>query len=336
MISNEDVVRTLERIASLLEIRGENEFKIRAYRQAAAQIENLMTPLSEVAAAEGGLRSIEGVGAAIADKLAELIETGRLRFLEDLEAEIPPTLVTICELPGVGPRTAALLWKEAGITTIDQLDHAARSGRLAGLPRLGPKSVEKIVAALDRRERDGEPRRRERDSVAALAEGLCATLRALPEAERVEIAGSFRRGRPTVKDLDILVATRDPQRVLTAFAALPQVERVVVAGDTKVSIEAAGGLQVDCRAVAPEEFGAAWQYFTGSKAHNVRLRGRALRAGLTLNEYGVFRIESGERLAGATEEEVYDGLGLEWIPPERREDRGEVEAAQVRPLEMAR
>jgi DNA polymerase (family 10) len=163
--------------------------------------------------------------------------------------------------------------------------------------------------------------------VAPLAETLVDALRALPDAARVEVAGSFRRGRPTVRDLDLLVATTRPATLLAAAAALPQVERVLLRGDTKCSVLAGGGVQVDCRAVAPEQFGAAWQYFTGSQAHNIRMRGRALRAGLTLNEYGVFRMDGGERVAGETEEEVYAALGLPWIPPTEREDIGGVEAA---------
>jgi DNA polymerase (family 10) len=327
MVSNDDVVRTLERIAGLLEIRGDNEFKARAYRQAAAQVENLMTPLAEIAAGEGGLRRLEGFGAAIAEKVGELLETGRSGFLANLEAEIPPTLLSVRELPGVGPRTAALLWHEAGITSVDELDHAARSGSLDGLPRLGRKSVERIVAELDKRAVHGVRRRRPRAEVEELASTLRDALRAMPETERAELAGSYRRGRPSIGDLDLVVATAQPGEVLIAFGALPQVERVMLRGDTKCSVEAGGGLQVDCRAVPGESFGAAWQHFTGSAAHNVRLRGRAIRAGLTLNEYGVFQIEGGERVAGGTEEDVYAALGLPWIAPEQREDRGEVEAA---------
>ena len=323
MVDNADVVRTLERVADLLEIRGENVYKVRAYRTAAVQVENLGEPLAAIAAGEG-LLSLAGFGPAIVEKVTELLDTGRLEFLEQLEDEVPPTLLAICELPGVGPRTAALLWKEAGITSIDELEAAARGGRLGGIPRLGPRSVERIVAALDARRDHGVHERRPRQRVEPLARELTAALSDLPGAERVEVAGSFRRRRDTVKDLDIVVATRAPHGVLVSFAALPQVERVLLRGDTKCSVEADGGFQVDCRAVAPEEFGSAMQYFTGSQAHNVRLRGRALRMGMTLNEYGLFRVEGGDRVAGDTEEGIYDALGLRWIPPDEREDRGEV------------
>jgi DNA polymerase (family 10) len=328
MVGNADVVRTLERIADLLEVRGENAFKVRAYRLAALQVENLGTELAELAAA-GGLLGVSGFGPAIAQKVEELVTTGRLAYLERLQEEVPVSLLEICSLEGVGPRTACMLWKEAGIETLDALEAAAGSGALTGLPRMGPRTVENLLRALERRR--GEPRvgRRPRAEVEPLAATLLETLRGLPDAERVEVAGSFRRGRPTVGDLDLLVATRRPAEVLAAVAALPQVERVLLRGDTKCSVHAGDGMQVDCRAVAPEQLGAAWQYFTGSQAHNIRLRGLALRAGLTLNEYGVFRIEGGERLAGETEEGVYAALGLRWIPPTEREDRGEVEGARL-------
>jgi len=244
---------------------------------------------------------------------------------------VPVTLLEICSLEGVGPRTACMLWKEAGIETVDALEAAARAGALTGLPRMGPRSVENLLHALERHRAATAPARRPRESVEPLAAALLEALRGLPDAERVEIAGSFRRGRPSVGDLDLLVTTIRPGPVLAGFAALPRVERVLLRGDTKCSVQAGGGLQVDCRAVAPEQFGAAWQYFTGSQAHNIRLRGLALRAGLTLNEYGVFRLDGGERLAGETEEGVYAALGLRWIPPVEREDRGEVEAARLGP-----
>jgi DNA polymerase (family 10) len=329
MVGNADIVRTLERIADLLEIKGENPFKSRSYRLAAVQVENLGEELASILEREGSLDRIEGFGPAISEKVTVLLQTGRLPYLEGLEAEIPPTLLEITGLPGVGPRTAALLWKEAGITTLGDLEEACRSGRITGLPRMGAKTVEKILAACaSRRAEGGARQRRPRGDVSPLVSALLGALRALPAAVRVEVAGSYRRGRESVGDLDLLVATTEPSSVLVAFAALPQVEHVLLRGDTKCSV-VIDGLQVDCRAVAPEQFGAAWQYFTGSQAHNIRLRGMALRLGLTLNEYGVFRVDDGTRVAGETEEDVYAVLGLNWIPPELREDRGEVEAARI-------
>ncbi|HZS13931.1 MAG TPA: helix-hairpin-helix domain-containing protein [Candidatus Dormibacteraeota bacterium] len=334
MVANADVVRTLERIADLLEIKGENPFKSRSYRLAAAQVENLSEELTAILDREGSLDPIEGFGPAISEKMTVLLRTGRSPYLEQLEAEIPPTLLQVIGLPGVGPRTAATLWKEAGITTLDDLEEACRSGRLAGLPRMGAKTVEKILAACEAQRETGGKQRRPRDLVAPLVETLLGGLRSLPAAQRAEVAGSFRRGRDTVGDLDLLVATTAPRDALVGFAALPQVERVLLRGDTKRSV-VVDGMQVDCRAVAPEQFGAAWQYFTGSQNHNIRLRGMALRLGLTLNEYGVFRVDDGSRVAGETEEDVYRALGLRWIPPEQREDRGEVEAARIVPAGVA-
>jgi DNA polymerase (family X) len=328
MVANADVVRTLERIADLLEIKGENVFKSRAYRLAAAQVENLAEELTGILAREGSLDPIEGFGPAISDKMTTLLQTGRSPYLEQLEEEIPPTLLQITRLPGVGPRTTAMLWKDAGITTLADLEEACRSGRLTGLPRMGTRTVEKILAACEAEHSTGGRQRRPRAQVAPLVDALLACLRSLPAASRAEVAGSYRRGRDTVGDLDLLVATTAPHDVLVAFAALPQVERVLLRGDTKCSV-VIDGLQVDCRAVSPDQFGAAWQYFTGSQTHNIRLRGMALRLGLTLNEYGVFRTDDGTRVAGETEDEVYAVLGLRWIPPEQREDKGEVEAARI-------
>ena len=328
MVGNPAVAHTLERIADLLEVKGENAFKVRAYRLAALQVENLGTELGEIAAA-GGLREVSGFGPAIAGKVEELVTTGRLGYLERLEAEVPAGLLEICRLEGVGPRTANMLWKQAGIESVAELEAAARCGALAGLPRMGERSVEKLLRALERHRSERGARRRPRVAVAPLATALLEALRGLDGAHRVEVAGSYRRGRVDVGDLDLLVATERPAEILAGFAALPEVERVLLRGDTKCSIHAGGGLQVDCRAVAPGQFGAAWQYFTGSQAHNIRLRGLALRAGLSLNEYGVFRLDGGERLGGATEEEVYALLGLRWIPPGEREGGTEVDGARL-------
>src|SRR5580704_3045443 len=204
MVGNSDVVRTLERIADLLEVMGENAFKVRAYRLAALQVENLGTELSELAAA-GGLRDVSGFGPAIAQKVEELVTTGRLGYLERLEAEVPATLLEICTLEGVGPRTAHMLWRQAGIESLDALEAAARSGSLAGLPRMGARTVENILRALERRRGEERTRRRPREEVAPLAGALVEALRGLGGATRVEVAGSYRRGRPTVGDLDLLV-----------------------------------------------------------------------------------------------------------------------------------
>ena len=256
--------------------------------------------------------------------MAELLSSGRLQYLEALESEVPPTLLAITELPGVGPKTAALLWHEAGITSLAELDAAVHGDRLNDVPRLGPKTVQKIVEALDNHR--VKKARRPRQSVAATVATLLLALRALPGVERAEVAGSFRRGREDVADADIVVACSDQDAVLLSFAALPQVERVLLRGGTKCSIHVDNGFQIDLRAVPAASFGAAMQYFTGSVAHNVKLRARALRLGMMLNEYGLHR--GTEVIAGADEADVYAALGLNWIAPEQREDNGEIEAAQ--------
>ncbi len=287
--------------------------------------------MHDIAASEHGLRGVAGFGAAIADKVGEVVATGRSSYLEQLEAEVPPSLLDILALPGMGPRTVATLWHEGGITTVDELEAAARRGSLDVLPRLGARTAQRIVAALDARaQRGGDPpRRRPRAELVSLAQALAQTIAQHPTAERVEVAGSFRRERDSCGDLDVLVATRDAGAVLVAFAALPQAERVLARGATKSSIHVDGGFQVDCRAVAPKSFGAALQYFTGSQAHNIRLRGRALRMGMTLNEYGLFRLDDGARVAGETEHDVYAALGVPWIPPQRREDPAEIDSAAL-------
>lgn len=323
---NADVARALERLAGLLEIRGENAFKIRAYRTAAQQIENLAEPLADIAAA-GGLRDLPGFGEAIATKVETLLTTGRLPQLERIEAEIPPSLLEVRAVQGIGPRMAYTLYREIGVSTVEELAQAVEAGRLTGLPRMGPRTVENITTALaGRLTTGGDAPRRPRGELAPLAERLLAEVRAVPGVDSATVAGSFRRELPTCRDLDILAATRAPAAVLAAVAALPAVERVLLRGTTKCSVLAGGGVQVDVRAVAPEEIGAALQYFTGSRAHNVRLRGRARDRGLTVNEYGVYRLDGGGRVAGATEEDVYAAVGLRWIPPADREDRGEFTA----------
>jgi DNA polymerase (family X) len=328
MVNNDEVARTLERIGDLLEIKGENPYKVRAYRLAATQVENLGESLEEIARRERTLLGIEGIGPAIADKVSELLSTGRLGFLETLESEVPPTLLAVRELAGVGPRTAAMLWREAGISTLDELEAAALSGRLTGLPRLGPRSIERVQRALEQhRERAGV--RRPRADVEPLAVELLEAVREIPGVAQAEVAGSFRRRREQVRDLDIVASTSAPATLIAAFAALPQIRLVLAKGDTKCSVEVRESLQVDCRAVNRDEFGAALQYFTGSAAHNVQLRGRALRMGLTLNEYGVFHVQTGARVAGDTEESIYEVLGLRCIPPEQREGKQEIQSAAL-------
>ncbi len=321
---NADVAAMLNRVADLLEIRGENFFKIRAYREAVRQLDNLTSEVEDLIK-EGRLTDVPGIGEAIEKKIVEYVTTGQLEFLTRLEAEVPPALLELTRVPGLGPRTAKDIYDALGILSLDELEQAAEDHRLLTVRGIKAKTEENIlkgIAMLKRTEgRIYFP------EAWLLADSFLTTLRSLPGVVRAEIAGSLRRARETVGDLDLLVASDDPDAMCREFARLPQVNDVIAQGGTKTSIRVRSGMQVDLRAVKPDSFGAAWQYFTGSQAHNVQLRGRAERMGkLKINEYGVFK-EDGARIAGETEEEVYAAVGCAWIPPELREGWGEIELA---------
>ena len=314
----------LNRVADLLEIKGENFFKIRAYREAVRQLDNLTVDLEEHIR-KGTLRDVPGIGDAMEKKITEYVVTGKLGFLEKLEEEIPPALLELTRVPGLGPRTAKDIYDRLGILSLDALEAAAVDHRLQSVPGIKAKTEENIVRGIHMLKRTEG--RLFFPEAWVLAESLLTTLRSLSGVSRAEAAGSLRRERETIGDLDLLVATTDPVGVGREFCRLPQVAEVIAQGETKCSIRVRSGMQVDLRAVAPESFGAAWQYFTGSQAHNVQLRGRAERMGrLKINEYGVYK-EDGTRVAGETEEEVYAAVGCAWIPPEIREGMGEIEAA---------
>jgi DNA polymerase (family X) len=319
----------LNRVADLLEIKGENFFKIRAYREAVRQLDNLTTEVQDLIK-DGRLTDVPGIGEAIEKKIVEYVTTGELEYLTKLEGEIPPALLELTRVPGLGPRTAKDIYDALGILSLDELEQAAQDDRLLKVRGIKAKTEENIlkgIAMLKRTEgRIYFP------EAWILADSFLTTLRSLPGVVRAEIAGSLRRARETVGDLDLLVASDDPDAMCREFARLPQVNEVIAQGGTRTSIRVRSGMQVDLRAVKPDSFGAAWQYFTGSQAHNVQLRGRALQMGkLKINEYGVFR-EDGTRIAGETEEEVYAAVGCAWIPPELREGWGEIELAVKGPL----
>ena len=319
----------LNRIADLLEIKGENFFKIRAYREAVRQLDNLTMEVEDLIR-DGRLTEVPGIGEAIEKKIVEFVTTGRLDFLSRLESDVPPALLELTRVPGLGPRTAKDIYDGLGILSLDALEEAARSHRLQALPRIKAKTEENILKGI------GMLKRTEGriyfPEAWMLAESFLATLREIPGVVRAELAGSVRRARETIGDLDLLVGTADPESMCRTFAQLPQVAEVIAQGGTKTSIRVRSGMQVDLRAVQPQNFGAAWQYFTGSQAHNVQLRARSERMGkLKINEYGVFR-EDGTRIAGETEEDVYAAVGCSWIPPELREGWGEIEAAASGPI----
>ena len=324
-VSNYQIAWCLDEIGDLLEIKGEDAFKVRAYRRAAQVLRGWVEDVALVAR-EGRLLELPGVGKALAQKIEEILQTGTCRALERLRQEVPPGLRRMLDIPGVGGRTVGIIWQGLGITTLEDLEEAARNHRLRHLKGLGAKKEDAIRHGIELLRT-----RLDRSSLGLawpVATELLAYLRSLPPVQRAEMAGSTRRGKELVKDVDLVVATRHPEQVMDFFVHMPVVDEVVMRGETRSSVRTRFGLQVDLRAVSAREFPCAWQYLTGSKEHNVRLRGLAREHGLKLNEYGLFR-ESGEEEALPVEEEadIYHHLGLQYIPPELREDRGEIEAA---------
>jgi len=325
MMNNRQLADTFTLIADLLEIKGEIIYKTLAYRKAADSLTSLGRDASEYWK-EGKLKDIPGVGKAIAEKIDELLSTGNLEFLEKLKAEVPPGLADWMPVPGMGPKKIALIWKELGITELSELEKAAKDGKLRDLPGMGEKSEQQIIegiASLARRSG-----RIPLGRAWPLAQEIIATLKEVDGVVEAEPAGSLRRMRSTVGDLDILVAAKESAPVMEAFTSLPGVMRVLGKGDTKSSIEFTDGVRAQLWVLAPEKFGTALVYATGSKDHNVRLRELALSKGLSLSEHFLTKTDGSSEITCATEEEVYEALGLPWIPPELREDRGEVQAAK--------
>jgi DNA polymerase (family X) len=323
MTSNAEAAGIFRDIADLLDVLGER-FKPEAYRRAARSIETLAEELGLVAS-RNELRSIPGVGEAIEEKIREYLTSGTVHYYERLKHEVPPGVVELMRLPGLGPKTARRFWVELGLEGPNELRDAIAAGKLVDVKGFGPRKIEQIRTALEQARTAPAAGRAAIELVYPVAERIVRTLRERSGTDRVEAAGSLRRRRETVGDLDVLVASDDPEKVFDLFSALPEVREVKMRGGTKETVVLASGLQVDLRVVEPTAFGAALQYFTGSKDHNVHLRSIARDRGLKINEYGVFRGE--ERVGGRTEEEVYATLGLPWIPPEIREDQGEIEAA---------
>jgi len=328
LVANAEVAAKLVEIADLLDLLGER-FKPEAYRRAARSLEALPEGL-EAVASRGALRTIPGVGEAIAAKVEELLRSGTIAYLDRLRSEIPAGVLALMRLPGVGPKTARRFWVELGVHGPEELAAAVAAGRLDGVKGFGERKIAQLREALEAAAHAPTTGRRPLELVWPIAQGLVTGLRAAAPVREVALAGSFRRGRETVGDLDLLVTSDAPEEVFDAFSRLPGVREIRLRGPTKETVVLDGGLQVDLRVVAPEAFGAALQYFTGSKDHNVRLRSRAREHGLKVNEYGVYRGEA--RIAGRTEEEVYGALGLALIPPELREDRGEIDLAARGPI----
>lgn len=321
-MKNRTVAEILRKTAQLLEIKGDNPYRIRAYERAAQTIDALTRDIEDLAK-EGKLESLPGIGSDLASKIKEILRTGTFSLYEELKREIPQALLTFLEIPGLGPKKVKAIYEKYGITTLDELEKACLEHKIARLPGFGLKTEENILKGIRLfKEKIG---RRPLGEVLPLAEEIVKIIKERAPIKEIAIAGSIRRMRETVKDIDILITSQRPEDVMKVVANLPLVEEVIAFGETKTSVRLKQGIQMDVRVVDPECWGAALAYFTGSKAHNIRVRELALEKGLKINEYGVFRGE--QKIAGRTEEEVYSAIGLPFIPPELREDRGEIESA---------
>lgn len=322
--ANDEAAALIQELADLLSITGGDAFKIRAYEKAARAIAGHPDDISGLDLA--GLRKIPTVGEAIAKKVLDYNTTGTIRQVEELRTQIPAGVRALTAIPTLGPKKALAVYEELGISSVDELAEAIKEGRLRGLKGFGAKTEDNILRGIELMRSSGE--RVLLDVAAGVADEVVAALSTLPQVERCAHAGSLRRMRETIGDVDVLAASTDPHPIMEAFTALPLAAEVVVAGDKKTSIRTDRGLQVDLRIVPPEAWGAALQYFTGSQAHNIRTREIAVKAGLKLSEYGLFDADSGDLIVSRTEDEVYERLGLPWIHPALREDTGEIEAAR--------
>lgn len=324
-MNNRQAASTLDEIAELLDILDESTFRVRAYERAAQVVRGLPQEISTLDR-EGKLIEVSGIGKGIAERLHELLTTGKMTYLEELKTRVPGSLATLVHVPGLGPKKAKLVYEQLGIATLEELKTAAAQNRLRELPGMGAKSEENIIRGLELLARTGG--RLLLSEAVPVADKIIEHLERSPESLDIAEAGSLRRRVETIGDIDILCSTKAPLKIAEAFCGYREVERVLAKGTTKCSILIGGGLRVDLRLVKPDEYGAALQYFTGSKRHNIRLREIAKKRGLKVSEYGVFQTESGRRIAGRSESDVYEALDLPWIDPALREDRGEIEAAK--------
>ncbi len=329
MRKNTEVAKILYHIADLLEIQ-DVQWKPAAYRKAAQSVESASEDVS-VLVKEKRLHELPGVGEHIGTKIQELVETGKLQYLEKLKKETPIDVESLSRIEGLGPKTLKRLWKQLKIKNIEDLKKAAETGKLSEVEGIGEKKQQQILERLQRLKTQG-PERMLLGIAAPIAEEITKILRAVQGVQQVEIAGSYRRGKETVGDIDILVAATEAKRVMDVFVSMNGVAEILAQGATKSSVRMENGLQIDIRVVQKEQYGSALQYFTGSKEHSVALRTIAVRKGLTLSEYGLFTIKEKKLVASKTEEEVYKKLGLQYIPPEMRENRGEIELAQKKKI----
>jgi DNA polymerase (family 10) len=321
---NAEIAELLENIADMLEIKGDSPYRIRAYREAARSIESLTEDVADIIE-RGELQEVKGIGESIAAKIEEFVRTGHSSYYEELTKQINPSLAELLKVPGVGPKKAKLFYEKLGIDSVDKLEQAAKEHKISKLPGIGPKTEENILEAIEWMRSRSE--RTPLGLALPTALPFLESIRRFPEVVKADLAGSLRRMKETIGDLDLLAASENPAAVIEKFINLPMVKNVLGHGPTKGTVVTHDNLQVDLRVVKPDEYGAALQYFTGSKAHNIKLRTIAESKGLKVNEYGIFRLSDNKRIAGETEESMYETLGMKWMEPELREDQGEIEAA---------
>jgi len=324
-MKNSEIAKVFDDIADFLELKGENLFKIRAYQRVVRAIEHLPVEVEKLVA-EDRLREIPGVGEAITKKITELVTTGRLGYYEELRAQFPEGISTLLDIPGIGPKTAMLLSTELGIKTVDELEAAIIDGKVASLPRMGDKTTENILRHIQALRRKDQ--RIPIGQALPVVDEIIAQLSNLPGVKNLTPAGSLRRFRETVGDIDLMGTADDAEPVMKEFTSLPQIKEVLVSGTTKASVVVSGEFQVDLRIVEHDSFGSLLQYFTGSKQHNINLRERARRQGLSLSEYGITNINTNELEKFAIEEAFYQRLGLQFVPPEIREGTDEIVRAE--------
>lgn len=323
-MKNTEITEIFHRIATMLEIKEDNIFKIKAYRKAAENIEALGEDVADIRR-ENRLADIPGIGEALREKIIEYLDTGTMTAYEHLKKEIPEGLLEICEIPSVGPKKTKLFYEQLKIKTVAQLKEAAQKGRLLGLPGIQEKTIENILRGI-KIIRAGQERM-DLGTAYGMAQNFIEALKKLPEVKNISVAGSLRRMKETIRDIDILIISSNPKKVMDVFVKLPQVKGINAHGETKSSLVTENNVQVDLRVVEPKSFGAALLYFTGSKNFNVKLRQIAIQKNMKVNEYGVFEVKGSKEkfLGGETEEEVFEALDLEYVPPELREDIGEAE-----------
>jgi DNA polymerase (family 10) len=323
---NSDVADQLELLADLLELEGDAAFRVLAYRRAATRIRETAASVAELALA-GRAKQLNGIGKTIEEKIVQVVEDGEMHALTKRKKIVPPEVVLFMRLPGLGPKTAARIWHELGVTTIDELKRAAESEQLRTLAGLGAKTEERILKALAEKKEDPSDRRLLGDGLAALL-AVVSVLREHPAAVEVSEAGSARRRKETFRDLDIIATATDPEALIGYFTKLAWVVEIAAQGPSKATVLSNEGLRFDLRVVPPESYGNLLQHFTGSKDHNIALRERAVKDGLSVSEYSITVVETGEELRFGSEQEVYERLGYEFIPAELRENAGELDAAR--------